>query len=101
MAKASMIARERKRAKTVIRYSKKRAELKAKIKNPNTSDEERTQAQVKLQKLPRDASPIRMQRRCAITGRPHAVYRKFGLGRNKLRELAMKGDIQGLVKSSW
>ena len=101
MAKASMIARERRRAKPVIRYSKKRAELKAKIKNPNTSDEERTQAQVKLQKLPRDASPIRMQRRCAITGRPHAVYRKFGLGRNKLRELAMKGDIPGLVKSSW
>ena len=101
MAKTSMIARERRREKTVLRYSKKRAELKKIIKNPNSSDEERTEAQIKLQKLPRDANPIRLQRRCAITGRPHAVYRKFGLGRNKLRELAMKGDIPGLVKSSW
>ena len=101
MAKASMIARERRREKPVLRYSKKRAELKKIIKNPNSSDGERTEAQIKLQKLPRDANPIRMQRRCAITGRPHAVYRKFGLGRNKLRELAMKGDIPGLVKSSW
>jgi small subunit ribosomal protein S14 len=101
MAKASMIARERRRQKTVLRYSKKRTELKRVIKNPNSSDEERAAAQIKLQKLPRDANPIRMQRRCAITGRPHAVYRKFGLGRNKLRELAMKGDIPGLVKSSW
>ena len=101
MAKASMIARERRREKTVLRNSIKRAELKKIIKNPNSSDEERTEAQIKLQKLPRDANPIRLQRRCAITGRPHAVYRKFGLGRNKLRELAMKGDIPGLVKSSW
>ena len=101
MAKASMIARERRRQKTVLRFSKKRAELKKIIKNPNSSDEERAEAQIKLQKLPRDSNPIRMQRRCAITGRPHAVYRKFGLGRNKLRELAMKGDIPGLVKSSW
>ena len=101
MAKASMIAREKRRQKTVLRYSKKRAELKKIIKNPNSSDEERAEAQIKLQKLPRDSNPIRLQRRCAITGRPHAVYRKFGLGRNKLRELAMKGDIPGLVKSSW
>ena len=101
MAKASMIARETKRKKTVLRFAKKRAALKELIRNPNSSDEERAEAQIKLQKLPRDASPIRMQRRCAITGRPHAVYRKFGLGRNKLRELAMKGDIPGLVKSSW
>ena len=101
MAKASMIARETKRKKTVLRFAKKRAALKELIRNPNTSDEERAEAQIKLQKLPRDASPIRMQRRCAITGRPHAVYREFGLGRNKLRELAMKGDIPGLVKSSW
>ena len=101
MAKASMIARERRREKTVLRYSKKRAELKKIIKNPNSSDEERAEAQIKLQKLPRDSNPIRLQRRCAITGRPHAVYRKFGLGRNKLRELSMKGDIPGLVKSSW
>ena len=95
------IGRERRKQKTVLRYSKKRTELKRIIKNPNSSDEERAEAQIKLQKLPRDANPIRMQRRCAITGRPHAVYRKFGLGRNKLRELAMKGDIPGLVKSSW
>ena len=101
MAKASMIAREKKRQKTVLRYANKRAELKKIIKNPNSSDEDRVEAQIRLQKLPRDANPIRMQRRCAITGRPHAVYRKFGLGRNKLRELAMKGDIPGLVKSSW
>ena len=101
MAKASMIARENRREKMVKRYAKKRAFLKETIRDPKTSEEERAQAQIKLQKLPRDANPIRMQRRCALTGRPHAVYRKFGLGRNKLRELAMKGDIPGLVKSSW
>jgi len=101
MAKASMIAREKRREKMVKRYAKKRASLKELIRDPKTSDEDRVQAQIKLQKLPRDANPIRMQRRCSLTGRPHAVYRKFGLGRNKLRELAMKGDIPGLVKSSW
>ncbi|MBI81228.1 MAG: 30S ribosomal protein S14 [Gammaproteobacteria bacterium] len=101
MAKTSMIARERRREKTVKRFAKKRAELKELIRNPSTPDEERILAQNKLQKLPRDANPIRLQRRCSLTGRPHAVYRKFGLGRNKLRELAMKGDIPGLVKSSW
>ena len=93
--------RERRREKTVLRYAKKRAKLKELIRNPNSTDEERTEAQIKLQKLPRDANPIRLQRRCNLTGRPHAVYKKFGLGRNKLRELAMKGDIPGLVKSSW
>ena len=96
-----MIAREKRREKTVLPYAKKRAKLKELIRNPNSTDEERTEAQVKLQKLPRDANPIRLQRRCNLTGRPHAVYKKFGLGRNKLRELAMKGDIPGLVKSSW
>jgi small subunit ribosomal protein S14 len=101
MAKTSMIAREERRRKTVLRFAEKRAALKETIRSPKSSDEERGLAQIKLQKLPRDANPIRMQRRCAITGRPHAVYRKFGLGRNKLRELAMKGDIPGLVKSSW
>ena len=101
MAKASMIAREKRRQKTVLRYAKKRATLKELIRNPNSTDEERIEAQIKLQKLPRDANPIRLQRRCTLTGRPHAVYKKFGLGRNKLRELAMKGDIPGLVKSSW
>ncbi|MGA7801864.1 MAG: 30S ribosomal protein S14 [Gammaproteobacteria bacterium] len=101
MAKTSMIARERKRAKTVEQYAAKRAALKAKIRNPDTPDQEREQAQLQLQKLPRDASPVRKQRRCRVTGRPHAVYRKFGLCRNKLREAAMRGDIPGLVKASW
>ena len=101
MAKTSMKAREEKRRKTVLRFAEKRANLKGIIRNPKSTDDERDAAQIKLQKLPRDANPIRMQRRCAITGRPHAVYRKFGLSRNKLRELAMKGDIPGLVKSSW
>jgi small subunit ribosomal protein S14 len=71
------------------------------ISDMNLSDEERYEARLKLQKLPRDASPVRLQRRCQITGRPHAVYRRFGLSRNKLRELAMNGDVPGLVKSSW
>jgi len=101
MAKKSMIAREKKRIKTVERYAKKRAALKAVLTSVQASDEEKWEAQVKLQKLPRDASPVRRQRRCRITGRPHAVYRKFGLCRNKLRESAMRGDVPGLVKSSW
>ena len=101
MAKVAMIAREKKRKKMVLRFAKKRAELKELIRNPKTPEDERVVAQIKLQKLPRDSNPIRIQRRCALTGRPHAVYRKFRLGRNKLRELAMKGDIPGLVKSSW
>lgn len=101
MAKKSMIAREAKRAKTVARYAKKRAELKAVIASSTASDEEKWDAQVALQKLPRNASPVRQQRRCQVTGRPHAVYRKFGLCRNKLREAAMRGDVPGLVKSSW
>jgi len=101
MAKKSMIARENKRAKTVAKYAKKRADLKGILADVNASDEEKWDAQVKLQKLPRNASPVRQQRRCQITGRPHAVYRKFGLCRNKLREAAMRGDVPGLVKSSW
>ncbi len=101
MAKTSMIEREKKRAKTVQRYAAKRAELKARIVDLSLSEEERWEAQIQLQKLPRDASPVRQQRRCNLTGRPHAVYRKFGLCRNKLREAAMRGDVPGLVKSSW
>ena len=101
MAKVSMIARENKRIKMVQKYAKKREELKKVISDMNVSDEERYEARLKLQKLPRDASPVRLQRRCQITGRPHAVYRRFGLSRNKLRELAMNGDVPGLVKSSW
>ena len=101
MAKKSMIAREDKRARTVAKFAEKRAALKAIIANPATSEEALWDAQVQLQKLPRDASPSRQQRRCRITGRPHAVYRKFGLCRNKLREAAMRGDVPGLVKASW
>ncbi|MDA0688709.1 MAG: 30S ribosomal protein S14 [Proteobacteria bacterium] len=101
MAKTSMLAREYKRAKTVEKYAAKRAELKAVLKNPNASDDDKWAAQIKLQKLPRDASPIRQQRRCRVTGRPHGVYRKFGLCRNKLREAAMRGDVPGLTKASW
>jgi len=101
MAKTSMVERERKRMKTVAKYANKRAELKAKIKNLSLSPEERMAAQEKLQQLPRDASPTRVQRRCRVTGRPHAVYRKFGLCRNKLRETAMRGEVPGLRKASW
>ena len=101
MAKKSMIMRELKRTKLVKRHAAKRAELKAIIRNMNTSDEERAAAQAKLNALPRDRSPSRQRNRCAITGRPHGVYRKFGLGRNKLREAAMKGEIPGLTKASW
>ncbi len=101
MAKASMKAREVKRTKTVAKFAKKRAELKATLKSETASDDEKWEAQIALQKLPRDANPVRQQRRCQITGRPHAVYRKFGLCRNQIRQAAMRGDIPGLVKASW
>jgi small subunit ribosomal protein S14 len=101
MAKASMINRELKRARLVRKYAKKRAELKAIIANPETGYEEREQAMFALQKLPRDSSPVRQRNRCAISGRPRGFYRKFGLGRNKLREAAMRGDVPGLRKASW
>ena len=101
MAKESMIARENKRLKTVEKFFDKRTALKAIISDSKASEGEKQVAMLKLQKLPRDSSPVRLQRRCQITGRPHAVYRKFGLSRNKLRELAMRGDVPGLVKASW
>ena len=101
MAKKSMIAREKKRTRIAAKYAVKRAALKSTLVDVKASDEEKWEAQVKLQKLPRDASPTRQRRRCQITGRPHGVYRKFGLCRNKLREAAMRGDVPGLVKSSW
>ncbi len=101
MAKKSMLERERKRNKTVLRFAKKRAELKKTILSVTSSDEERAAAVAKLQKLPRDASPTRLTNRCAITGRPKGFYRKFGLGRNKLREETMEGNIPGLRKASW
>ncbi|MEM1435428.1 MAG: 30S ribosomal protein S14 [Pseudomonadota bacterium] len=101
MAKVSMVEREKKRARTADKFAAKRVALKAIINNRETSDEERWEAQQQLQKLPRNASPVRGQRRCGLTGRPHGVYRKFGLARNKLREAAMRGDVPGLVKASW
>ncbi|MEX0619350.1 MAG: 30S ribosomal protein S14 [Pseudohongiellaceae bacterium] len=101
MARTSMIAREEKRARMVEQYAARRAAIKAVLRDPKASDEEKWEAQIKLQKLPRDASPVRQRRRCRITGRPHGVYRKFGLGRNKLREAAMRGDVPGLTKASW
>jgi len=101
MAKKTMITREAKRTATVKKYAAKRAELKAIISDVNASDDEKWTAQINLQKLPRDANPVRQQRRCQVTGRPHGVYRKFGLCRNKLREAAMRGDVPGLVKASW
>lgn len=101
MAKLSMIQREKRRELTVAKYAVKRAALKAIIKDMQLSDETRWNAQEKLQKMPRDASASRLRNRCQITGRPHGVYRKFRLGRNKLREAAMRGDIPGLTKSSW
>ena len=101
MAKKSMVERERKRAELVDKYAARRAELKAIISNVNSSDEERFDAQLQLQKLPRDSSPVRQRNRCRVTGRPHCYYNKFGLGRNKLREAAMRGDVPGLTKSSW
>ncbi len=101
MAKLSMIARDTKREKVVRRYATKRTELKAIIKSPTTSYEEKEAATLKLQKLPKNASPVRLRNRCNLTGRPKGYYRKFGLGRNKLREAAMRGDVPGLVKASW
>jgi small subunit ribosomal protein S14 len=101
MAKKSMIAREVKRAETAKKFAAKRAELKAIITSTSSSEEQVWDAQVKLQKMPRDASPSRQRNRCRVTGRPHGVYRKFGLCRHKLREAAMRGDVPGLVKASW
>jgi small subunit ribosomal protein S14 len=101
MAKTSMVEREKKRARIAAKYAAKRAALKAAIQDPKTSDEDRWAAQVKLQKLPRNASPSRGRNRCELTGRPRGVYRKFTLSRTKLREAAMRGDVPGLVKASW
>lgn len=101
MAKTSMIEREKKRAKLVVRFSSKREELRKIISSPNSNEEVVWDAMIQLQKLPRDSSPARKQRRCRLTGRPRGVYRKFELSRNKLREAAMRGDVPGLVKASW
>jgi small subunit ribosomal protein S14 len=101
VAKTSMVERERRRAKIVKRHAAQRAQLKETIRNPRTSPEAREAAQAKLQSMPRDASPSRLRNRCAITGRPRGVYRKFGLSRIKIREVAFRGEIPGLSKASW
>jgi small subunit ribosomal protein S14 len=101
MAKTSMVEREKRRARIVKRYAVTRARLKELVRSPKTSADERAAAQAKLQSLPRDASPSRMRKRCAITGRSRGVYRKFGLSRVKIREVANRGEIPGLSKASW
>jgi small subunit ribosomal protein S14 len=101
MAKTAVINRNEKRRLMVKKYAKKRAELLAIIENAKASDEARAAARRKLESLPRDSSPTRLRNRCALTGRPRGVFRKFGLGRNKLREIAMRGEIPGVVKASW
>ncbi len=101
MAKTSMVEREKRRERIVKQYAAKRAQLKALIRSPKTSLEDRQAAQARLQQLPRDAAPSRLRNRCQITGRSRGVYRKFGLSRVKIREVAMRGEIPGLTKASW
>lgn len=101
MAKKSMVARDVKRSKLQARHAKRRAELKATIINDDASDDDRWEAMMALQKLPRDAAKVRQRNRCAMTGRPHGYFRKFGLSRNRLREVIMRGEAPGVVKASW
>lgn len=101
MAKLALINREDKRRKLVDKYAAKRAELNAQIKDVKLSEEERMAARLKLQQLPRNANPTRMRNRCSLTGRPRGVFRKFGLARNKLREIAFRGEVPGMTKASW
>jgi small subunit ribosomal protein S14 len=101
MAKLAVKLREKKRRNTVEKFKAKRAALFELIHDQKASDEDRDAARAKLQKLPRDSSPSRLRNRCALTGRPRGVYRKFGLGRNKLRELALRGEVPGIIKASW
>lgn len=101
MAKVAVINREQKRREMVAKFAPKRALLIAAIQNTKLSDEERAAARLKLQALPRDSSPVRLRNRCALTGRPRGTFKKFGLGRIKVREFAMRGEIPGIVKASW
>ncbi len=101
MAKASIINRELKRRNTVEKYSTKRAALLEIINNSKLTEEERFAARLKLQALPRNSSPVRLRNRCLLTGRPRGVFRKFGLGRTKLREFVMRGEVPGVIKASW
>ena len=101
MAKLAVKLRQQKRVQLVAKFKAKRAQLLELLQDPRASDEAKEEARAKLQKLPRDASPVRLRNRCALTGRPRGVYRKFGLGRNKLRDLALKGEVPGIIKASW
>jgi small subunit ribosomal protein S14 len=101
MAKLALVNREQKRRKTVAKFAARRAALLATINDAQRSDEERQEAREKFQQLPRNSSPVRLRNRCRLTGRPRGVFRKFGLGRNKLREIALRGEIPGLIKASW
>ncbi len=101
MAKLAVVNRDKKRRKIVAKFAAKRAELLTILNNLNLSDEERAEARAKFQALPRDASPVRLRNRCALTGRPRGVYSKFGLSRSKLRDIAMRGEIPGMTKASW
>jgi small subunit ribosomal protein S14 len=101
VAKTSLIEREKKREALVKKYAARRAELNAIIADQSRSEEERYQARLKLQQLPRNANPTRLRNRCELTGRPRGTYRKFGLARNKLREIAMRGEVPGMTKASW
>ena len=101
MAKLAVKLRDQKRRKTVEKFKAKRAQLLEILHDTRASDEAKQEAREKLQKLPRDASPVRLRNRCALTGRPRGVFRKFGLARNKLRELALRGEVPGVIKASW
>jgi small subunit ribosomal protein S14 len=101
MAKLALINRDEKRREMVKKYAAKRAELLAVISDISRSDEERFEARLKFQALPRDSSPVRLRNRCKLTGRPRGVYRKFGLGRSKLRDFVMRGEVPGMTKASW
>ena len=101
MAKLAVVLRQKKRVKIVAKFKARRAQLIEIMQDSRASDEAKDEARAKFQKLPRDASPVRLRNRCALTGRPRGVYRKFGLGRNKLRDLAMKGEVPGVIKASW
>ncbi len=101
MAKLSLINREKKRAKLVAKFVAKRAELVAQVEDSKLSEEERMNARLRLQQLPRNANPTRQRNRCSLTGRPRGVFRKFGLCRNKLREIAFRGEVPGMTKASW
>lgn len=101
MAKTSMIEREKKRERMVKKYAGKRAQLQEIVDDQSRSDEERYQARLAIQRMPRSSSPTRLRNRCQVTGRPRGTFRKFGLGRNKLREVAMRGDAPGVTKASW